>query len=170
MDMSMPTANSSMVMMMKPYIHFTSGDKLFFSIWSPTSSAAMFGASLSLFAVACFERFMTAFGRVAVARMIENLGSFTSNSPLKADKGVSSGSTSDDSQSCEPETEPIQGRSRIAPPFIPRIELQRGACRIGSALLSYTLMLAVMTFNAGFIIAIVAGLGVGEVLFGRFGV
>ena len=77
---------------------------------------------------------------------------------------------------------------RITPPFIWTHDLARGAFFAFQALLAYLLMLAVMwvgsplapstlsdsrgphrTFQAAYIITIILGLGIGEVLFGRFG-
>ena len=59
--------------------------------------------------------------------------------------------------------------ARTIPPFILAHDLPRGLIHAGQALLTYVLMLSVMTFNAAFLIAIVAGLGVGEMVFGRMG-
>ena len=119
--------------------------------------------------------------------------SFTSRSPLTKNENSDAGSVSDLSHSEDrSHVQPMTvapASCRLLIPFVPRVELQRGARRIGSAVLGYILMLAVMsevfafisletcltrgsfrTFNAGFILSIVAGLGVGEVVFGRYGV
>jgi len=60
----------------------------------------------------------------------------------------------------------IQQR-RTIPPFVLSHDAARGALYSLQALLSYALMLAVMTFQAAYIISIVIGLGLGEILFGR---
>jgi copper transporter 1 len=74
---------------------------------------------------------------------------------------------------------------RNAAPFVPAHDLARGVMMIFQTAINYTLMLVVMyavvppslpptdnipirTFNAGLIISILLGLGVGEVAFGRF--
>ena len=74
---------------------------------------------------------------------------------------------------------------RNAAPFVPAHDFSRGAMMIFQTAINYTLMLIVMyisilsylastdnapgrTFNAGLIISIILGLGVGEVAFGRF--
>ncbi|KIM84565.1 hypothetical protein PILCRDRAFT_818140 [Piloderma croceum F 1598] len=54
-------------------------------------------------------------------------------------------------------------------PFIAAHDIPRGAIHAFQALLGYTLMLAIMTFQAAYIISIIIGLGLGEVLFGRMG-
>ena len=75
---------------------------------------------------------------------------------------------------------------RSDPPFILSHDISRGIIHTAQALLHFALMLVVMyvalsssrrclcahipvrTFQVGFILAIVVGLGVGEALFGRF--
>lgn len=57
--------------------------------------------------------------------------------------------------------------SRRIPPLIPKNDVARGLFQVLQSILQYTLMLAVMTFHAGYIIAIIAGLGVGEAVFAR---
>ncbi|KAI0374383.1 hypothetical protein BV20DRAFT_961534 [Pilatotrama ljubarskyi] len=87
---------------------------------------------------------------------------------------------------------PVRSRVRVArtvPPFVPSHDLPRGVLYAFHTLLTYALMLAVMcvalitwsyryvlkkfsshrTFQAAFIISIVLGSGIGEVLFGRVG-
>jgi len=59
--------------------------------------------------------------------------------------------------------------SRMIAPFIAAHDIPRGAIHALQALLGYTLMLAVMTFQAAYLISIIIGLGLGEVLFGRMG-
>lgn len=63
-DMDIGSSNSTMAAMMKPYIHFTPGDILYFSNWSPKSTGAMVGACLALFMMAFFERLVVALGRM----------------------------------------------------------------------------------------------------------
>ncbi|KAF9451780.1 hypothetical protein P691DRAFT_806879 [Macrolepiota fuliginosa MF-IS2] len=58
---------------------------------------------------------------------------------------------------------------RTIPPFIARIDIPRGILYGFKRLLGFILMLAVMTFHAGYFISILAGLGLGEILFGRIG-
>jgi len=73
-------------------------------------------------------------------------------------------SSSESSHSVRPERNP-----RSVPPFIPSHDLPRGAIYAVQALMAYALMLAVMTFQAAYLISIVLGLGIGEMLFGRMG-
>lgn len=45
---------------MTPYLHFTSGDTLFFKQLAPSSSGAIAGAALVLFVFAILDRFIVA--------------------------------------------------------------------------------------------------------------
>jgi len=58
---------------------------------------------------------------------------------------------------------------RIMAPFIAAHDIPRGAIHALQALLGYALMLAVMTFQAAYLISVIIGLGLGEVMFGRMG-
>ncbi|KAJ7191012.1 hypothetical protein GGX14DRAFT_42097 [Mycena pura] len=55
-----------------------------------------------------------------------------------------------------------------APLFVLAHDAMRGAMHALHALLGFTFMLAVMTFQGRYIITLVGGLGVGEMLFGRY--
>ncbi|WVQ81102.1 hypothetical protein IAT38_003224 [Cryptococcus sp. DSM 104549] len=58
---------------------------------------------------------------------------------------------------------------RWSRPFRWAVDLPRGLLQSLQTLIHYLLMLVVMTFNIWWIIAVVVGSGVGEMLFGRFG-
>ena len=60
------------------------------------------------------------------------------------------------------------GTRRVALPFISSHDIPRGVIHALQAALSFTFMLAVMTFQVGFILSICVGLGVGEIMFGRY--
>jgi len=64
----------------------------------------------------------------------------------------------------------IQRRTkvRIVAPFILTHNLIRGLMHAISMGLNFLFMLAIMTYQGAFFISIVAGLGVGEFLFGRY--
>jgi copper transporter 1 len=55
-----------------------------------------------------------------------------------------------------------------APPFIPAIDVARALLFAFQAFVGYLLMLAVMTYDAWFFIAVILGLAVGEGAFGRW--
>ncbi|WVR08955.1 hypothetical protein IAU60_006014 [Kwoniella sp. DSM 27419] len=59
--------------------------------------------------------------------------------------------------------------ARWSRPFQWGVDLPRGLLQALQTLLHYLLMLVVMTFNIWWIISVVIGCGVGEMLFGRYG-
>ncbi|TBU64853.1 Ctr copper transporter [Dichomitus squalens] len=161
---------------MIPWLHFTSGDKLLFEAWQPSSKGAIAGACIGLLLFAIFERWVNGMRGVLEAR-------WKKQCCHSSDPSFQNPSNSPDSKSAvldgveEVEVNPLatkaarrpQRSSRMIPPFIPSHDVPRGALFAFQALLFYVLMLAVMTFQAGYLISIVVGLAIGEVLFGRFG-
>ncbi|TBU35037.1 Ctr copper transporter [Dichomitus squalens] len=194
---------------MIPWLHFTSGDKLLFEAWQPSSKGAIAGACIGLLLFAIFERWVNGMRGVleaqwkkqcvprslhtwlyvdaihaAVPRALAAMSSPASRDEChSSDPSFQNPSNSPDSKSAmldgveEVEVNPLatkaarrpQRSSRMIPPFIPSHDVPRGALFAFQALLFYVLMLAVMTFQAGYLISIVVGLAIGEVLFGRFG-
>jgi len=83
----------------------------------------------------------------------------------------------DDSSFTKPEKPSSDGsrstthapRKRSVQPFIFAHDFPRGIVYMFQATLTYALMLIVMTFQVAYFVSIVAGLGVGEVMFGRWG-
>ncbi|KAJ7112860.1 Ctr copper transporter family-domain-containing protein [Mycena crocata] len=137
---SSAASDGSMGMMMAA-LHFTPlGDTLWFAGWAPQTGGILFGACIGLFALALFDRWLASWRRTLAARW-ELLAS------------------------ANPKT---RGRPTLqAPPFILAHDFPRGVLYALQALLGFVLMLAVMTFQVAYIIAVVAGFGVGEMLFGR---
>lgn len=45
-------------MAMKPYLHFTFGDALWFAAWAPQTNGAVVGACIGLVMLAMFERML----------------------------------------------------------------------------------------------------------------
>ncbi|KAK7468572.1 hypothetical protein VKT23_003076 [Stygiomarasmius scandens] len=159
MDMTMDDGDGTVSMVMAGnmlnYFHFTTGDVLFFKEWVTSSPGAVVGACLGLFVLAIFERYMAACKAGLETWM-------TSKAQMMQAK------KNDSVQSNSPVASTMLMRTRLAPPFIPSHEITRGALHVVQAGLSFLLMLAVMTFHVGFIFAIIFGLGVGEVIFGRY--
>jgi len=173
---------------MTPWLHFTGGDNFFFKSLHPSSHGAIAAACVVLVLIAIFERWVSALRGVLEAHWARSLTSFKSAATAKATSQATS-ATGRTKESSTKESEPVDidvqslqgtpseqhsllrsGRvSRLSPPFIASHDLPRGAIFAFQALLAYLLMLAVMTFQAAYIISIVAGLGIGEVLFGRMG-
>jgi len=146
---------------MVPYLHFAGGDYLIFKSLTPTSAGQLAGASIVLFLLALIERGLAAF-RSYLEVYWES----------KA-QALSSGDQLDTSSNTHflLKSSPYRGAKslyRTFPPFTPSHDIPRGIFHAFQAFIGYGLMLAVMTFQAAYIIAIVIGLGVGEVVFGRF--
>ncbi|KAF9456153.1 Ctr copper transporter family-domain-containing protein [Collybia nuda] len=180
---SMDPSTMDMDMMMVPWFHFTGGDHLFFESWRPTSSGAIVGACIGLVFLALFDRWFAA-TRTVMESHWRHRGLSLSLRPsqLYYGKMTSTPSTraSEKSLDLKPdvkeETQSLPSlpdrqanHIRTIPPFIPSHDVPRGIMHGIQTLLGYLLMLAVMTFNAAYIISIVVGLGLGEVIFGRMG-
>jgi len=163
------TSNSSMMTsMMKPWLHFTGGDVLFFRNLAPSSGGAIAAACIVLFIIALFERGISGLRALmeirwrqrAMAVVVTKFDKLNdSASELNVQVPLKTGQQS--------RTHGRTLTSRRIPPFIPQNDVARGFFQVLQAVLQYTLMLAVMTFHAGYIMAILIGLGVGEALFAR---
>ncbi|CDO72434.1 hypothetical protein BN946_scf184977.g134 [Trametes cinnabarina] len=176
----MSPANSSMIVaMMVPWLHFTSGDNLLFKTWHPSSKGAIAGACIGLALFAILERWVDAMRALAESHWRRSALSLMSN-----EKNESPCHTADafeqDKKAAEVEevkAAPLPSHRsghparalRTIPPFIASHDIPRGALYAFQALLMYALMMAVMSFQAAYIISIIVGLGIGEVLFGRVG-
>ncbi|KAG8812814.1 hypothetical protein FRC19_002876 [Serendipita sp. 401] len=171
------SSSSSTMTMMVPYLHFTPGDTLLFEGWVPKKPGPIFGACIGLFLLAILDRWLAALRRLmefwwaerARVKLTRKFVEIKDQTPREEQKVgdisiVSSSQPSGSQQSDEPL--PRLSRERI-PPFMFTHDLARGAFVVFQTAITYGLMLCVMTFNAGFIISILIGLGVGEVLFGR---
>ncbi|KAI9430453.1 CTR copper uptake transporter [Lactarius indigo] len=157
MDMNMDQGMSMSMGNMVMYLHFTPGDNLWFLGWAPRTAGAMFGTCIGLFMLAIAERWLSAM------RAVMEMHWRTRAQIVRANNfNTSSVATSKSSQ---PSYDTF--RRRI-PPFILSYDVPRGIMRMVLASINFLFMLAVMTFQLGFIFSIVIGLGVGETLFGRY--
>ncbi|KAG2109065.1 CTR copper uptake transporter [Suillus clintonianus] len=152
MDMSMDDGMSLAVGNMLAYLHFTPGDNLWFLGWVPKSSGAMIGTCIALFMLALVERWIAACRGVMEFHWGQQANIITSNKL----------------HTLPTPSSPISFIKRFTPPFIPAHDITRGVIFAAQALLGYLFMLTVMTYQLGFILSLVVGLGVGECLFGRF--
>ncbi|KAH7882638.1 Ctr copper transporter family-domain-containing protein [Phlebopus sp. FC_14] len=170
MDMSMDVPMNLAMGNMLPYLHFTPGDTLWFLGWVPHTKGAMVGACIGIFLFAILERWISACRslmelhwstRYPSAQLISTriLIQLKRENITIADK-LHTSSTQ--------RLSGIHKFRRLAPPFIPAHDITRGVVFAAHALLGYLFMLTVMTFQLGFILSLVVGLGVGETMFGRF--
>ncbi|KAJ6492246.1 CTR copper uptake transporter [Mycena sanguinolenta] len=154
MDMSMDDGMALATGMMMPYLHFTLGDILWFNGWVPQTKGALAGACIGLFILTLIDRWLA-----AVRSMMEL--HWREAARLAGKKN---------STACDGDTKDKIKKMRLrAPPFIPAHDIMRGVMHAAQTLLGFAFMLAVMTFQASYIITMVLGLGIGEMLFGRYG-
>ncbi|EKM57468.1 uncharacterized protein PHACADRAFT_251128 [Phanerochaete carnosa HHB-10118-sp] len=164
MSSNSTASDSSMSMaMMSMYLHFTPGDTVLFDTIAPSSGEAIFGACLIFFLISVFYCWLRAFRRGVEMRC-------TARARRLVLRRVDS-EMSDDRASISKGGEP--GEMAVDYPaaphnkFILSNELARGVLNGADTTLHYLLMLVAMTFNASYIISIIAGSVVGEVAFGR---
>ncbi|TFY72644.1 hypothetical protein EVG20_g375 [Dentipellis fragilis] len=185
MDMNSGDASTSTgeMVMMTPYLHFTGGDILYFKSLQPTSHGAIAGACLVLVVLAILERMLSAargimqdHWRRSTLSLIAGRSSEYVDDTTRSDDGEKKDANVEEqvlanspAASSTPKGRITSRRARIIAPFVASHDITRGVLYSLQALLAYALMLAVMTFQAAYVISIVLGLGLGEVLFGRFG-
>jgi len=192
MDMPMPDdepmAGMSSPGGMKSYLHFTLGDAILFREWVPMSGGASFGACVGLVVLAMVDRLLAAFSgimrgwwaRNAIDRTLATTQQLTSSAsedsgenlksetPSRAVTGKAPGAVSDLDRPV-PGAVPFLRHHLNFHTFVPGHDITRGILHAIQAAIGFALMLSVMTFDAAYFISVVLGLGVGEVLFGRFG-
>ncbi|KAK7036345.1 copper transporter [Favolaschia claudopus] len=150
MDMSMDDGMSLAAGNMLPFLHFSPiSDTLLFNGWVPQSGGAVFGACVGFFVLALVERWLG-----AVRAMME------------AGWGREARRRAKSENDAKGKRRKFLGLS--APPFVPANDIMRGVIHAVQAALGFVFMLVVMTFQASYIITLVIGLGVGEMLFGRY--
>ncbi|KAG6328234.1 hypothetical protein ID866_10855 [Astraeus odoratus] len=167
---------------MKAWLHFGSGDYLLFQSWIPSSNGAIAGASIAIFIFSILERWLAALRRTqehrwrtkALALVLSHQSANTMSSPsTQIEGGGKRQEHGDGIQEIRslPHGPRHASRStlRLIPPFIPSHDITRGMVHVIQSAFTYALMLIVMTFNAAYIISVILGLGLGEILFGRMG-
>ncbi|KAI0691825.1 CTR copper uptake transporter [Cytidiella melzeri] len=171
MDMSMDGAMDLDMGQMLTYLHFTPGDMLWFLGWVPRSTGAMIGTCIGLFLLSIVERWTACCSAVMQAHWAKRAQILHSNQLNTKELPLSSSPTfSADSIKATSISAVLRDAVtlRNGPPFIASHDILRGVIYAGRVALLYALMLAVMTYQVGFILSIVVGRGVGEVLFGRY--
>jgi len=166
------TTSSSSVMI--PWLHFGGGDNLIFKSVHPSSKGAIAAACIVLAVIAMFERWLAATRSSLEAKWRQRTLSLISrrddSAYLTSDDKEKASEVASDIQSVARTNSPLPRKTlRAMAPFIAAHDIPRGAIHAIQVSLGYTLMLAVMTFQAAYLISIIVGLGVGEVLFGRIG-
>ncbi|KZO99727.1 hypothetical protein CALVIDRAFT_476931 [Calocera viscosa TUFC12733] len=167
MDGSTTMANGTMGMLLG--FHATPFDQLWFAGWAPQTNGAMVGACVGLFLLAIIDRWVAAIRGLCEVWWKQRCKKSTS-SDMDVEDCCTPSSTPALAYRTIPPPFPtrLSAMERLIPPFIASQDLPRGALQVAQAALGYALMLAFMQFNWGYCLAILAGLGVGEVLFGRY--
>jgi len=160
MDMSMDDGMTMTMGNMLSYLHFTPGDNFLFYGWSPATGKALLGTCIGLFLLALVERWLSMMKTVMgihwhTRALIELANRTNTKTALPAHNGKSVSSTSTQ-------------LSHTSLPFVFAFDFPRAIIASALALIGFTFMLVVMTYQVSFILSIVIGLGVGEVLFGRY--
>ncbi|KAL5535004.1 hypothetical protein ACEPAF_3095 [Sanghuangporus sanghuang] len=186
MDMSTDGAMDLASGNMLTYLHFTSGDILWFQGWVPSKAGPMVGACIGLFLLAVFDRWVSAYrglidshwyrqAKINLAKktdannsnttaprpQLEARPSVSSESSIAAAKLIATAPLDLPDDSTQRKTTPLQSSWFIR-------DVPRGIVQAAQSALEFAFMLVVMTFQAGFIISVVVGLGVGEAMFGRY--
>ncbi|KIM52595.1 hypothetical protein SCLCIDRAFT_140776 [Scleroderma citrinum Foug A] len=162
---------------MNAWLHFDRGDYLLFHSWRPSSNGAIIAANIAIFTFSILERGLAYWRRFQEHRWRTRARTLVLKNQPASSSTVSAagGENLEDSREAVievPVARPSQPRNapcaipRTIPPLIPSHDIPRGIIHAIQSALSYTLMLIVMTFNAGYIISVILGLGVGEIIFG----
>lgn len=157
---------------------------MWFSGWTPTTAGETFGACLGLFFLAVLSRFLSAVKACAEVAWLHSYQQQNRarrrNGPIALPDTVASVDTPatqpmlqketsrDSSAPSYPSSATPTRQSPFSPPFSLAIDLPRSLLFGLQAFIAYLLMLAVMTYNAWFFIAILLGLVAGEMAFGRY--
>ncbi|KAL5534771.1 hypothetical protein ACEPAG_1235 [Sanghuangporus baumii] len=176
MDMSMDGSMNLASGNMLPYLHFTSGDILWFQGWVPSKAGSMVGACIGLFLLAVFDRWLSAYrglidshwyrqakiGNIIAARpQLETRPSDSSESSIAKAKLAATAPSDFQLNNTRSKLTSLQSSWFIR-------DIPRGIVQAAQSALEFAFMLVVMTFQVGFIISIAVGLGVGEAMFGRY--
>ncbi|GAA5842105.1 hypothetical protein JCM9279_002788 [Rhodotorula babjevae] len=193
--MSMGMDNSTTAAMMSTAFTTSLGSSnLWFQGWTPTSAAATFGACLGLFFLAVLSRVLAAVKVCAEAAWSTSLAHHRAHrgrrGPISlaadADAGSPAPQDQDDDKasqldpqsapsyplatSVSPSTpsRPSPSPTLYSPPFLLAIDLPRALLLGLQAFVAYLVMLAVMSYNAYFFVAVLVGLMTGELAVGRY--
>ncbi|KAG6851628.1 hypothetical protein C0991_007453 [Blastosporella zonata] len=148
MDMPMSLASGSML----SYLHFTPGDVLWFEGWVPGRGSTLFGACVGLFLLGVVERWAAALAAGAMAATLDG----------QRRKGAKS-------NCCAPPLKDVLlMRGGTAAPFVLEHTWAKFILSGTQATFRVLFMFTIMTFQISFILSLAIGVGVGEMMYGRF--
>ncbi|TKX21400.1 Ctr copper transporter-like protein 2 [Elsinoe australis] len=170
--------HSSDSMSMAMYFTTAQDTPLWSQTWTPSSTGAYAGTCIFLIVLAIVSRGLGAFRtrlerkwydaainrRYIVVAGGSNEGQLSRQLKEEGEGGVLTARGVDESV----QIIKTKAKSREGTPFRLSTDLPRGAIYTVQAGVGYLLMLAVMTFNVGYFLSVLAGLFIGEVALGRF--
>jgi len=168
----MGSTSSSSTMMFLHFVPFS--DSIWFQEWVPASHGALVGACIGLFILGMLERLFSGmrgvletYWRRKTDAILYRKYSSTVKLPSfsKSENEFSPLETLESNSTSDVSTIVVR---RLLPPFILGHELSRAVLRTMQSGVGFAVMMAVMTFNASYIISIMLGIFTGEMLFGRF--
>ncbi|KAG6917201.1 hypothetical protein DXG01_003405 [Tephrocybe rancida] len=151
MDMPMSLASGTML----SYLHFTPGDVLWFAGWVPARGRTLFGACVGLFLLGIAERWTAALSAGVGAAQGRDVGRTRKS---KAENCCETPKLRDI----------ILMRGGTAAPFVLEHAWAQFVLHCAKATFNALFMLTAMTFQLSFILSLVIGVGVGEMMYGRF--
>jgi len=159
-------------MSQRSYLHFGTGDLLWFQAWGPTSSGAIVGACIGLALLAMFSRLLVGIRGVLEAEWRRRLRQASvekqrTELPTSIDPKLEEEPSSPDSSKAPAASWVSTFPADKSRPFIPSHDVSRGIAFFALGAVEFTLMMAIMSWNAAYTISIILGLGIGETLFGR---
>ncbi|KAG6884693.1 hypothetical protein C0993_008894 [Termitomyces sp. T159_Od127] len=158
MDMPMPLAVGNML----SYLHFTPGDVLWFNGWVPGKGSTLFAACVGIILLGIAERWFAALRagmELAVVRDVQ---------VIKRKKESGEKKKTEKCAQCQSLTDVLFMRNGTAAPFVVDHAWVRLIAHGIQTTISVLIMLTVMTFQVSFIISLAIGVGVGEMMYGRF--
>ncbi|KAL7267740.1 hypothetical protein RUND412_009659 [Rhizina undulata] len=166
-DMDMSTTSTSTSSMSTMYFHTSTTDSLFTTQFTPTTTGQYAGAVIFLIVLAFIYRFLFAW------RAVLEHGWSERNKVLKALIGVA-GDGEKDSDFGEVKVGAgvgvvvVKGKGWGERPWRLSTDVPRAGLGTVIAGVGYLLMLAVMTYNVGYFLAVLGGLFLGEIVWGRW--
>ncbi|KAG5352084.1 hypothetical protein C0989_003948, partial [Termitomyces sp. Mn162] len=158
MDMPMSLAVGNML----SYLHFTPGDVLWFDGWVPSKGSTLFAACVGIFLLGIADRWfagLRAGMELAVARDVK---------VIKKKKASREKKKTGKCEDCQSLIDVLLMRNGTAAPFVVDHAWARFIVHGAQATISIFSMLTIMTFQLSFIFSLAIGVGVGEMMYGRF--